>query len=166
MLENYILSVSNAELKIFILSMLPITELRFSIPYGYFVLDTPLWIASGISILGNITIGYITLSIIGPIMSSIQKISFFSFIIKKIFIITRRKSDIIDRLKIIGLLFFIGIPMPFTGVWTGSLGAYLFGLNRNKSILAIIGGVLLSSFIVSIICYGSKEMLLYFNIII
>ena len=69
-------------------------------------------------------------------------------------------------MKFIGLLLFVGIPMPFTGVWTGSLAAYLFGLNTFKSMLTIIGGVLLSSTVVTLISYTSKELLVYFNIIL
>tara|TARA_Y100000994_G_scaffold212820_1_gene187827 strand:+ start:180 stop:680 length:501 start_codon:yes stop_codon:yes gene_type:complete len=166
MVENYISLISSNELKVFILSMLPITELRFSIPYGYFILEMPIFKTAILSIIGNILIGYFIIIAIGPIMSNIRKIYLFKKVINSIFSITRRKGARIDKLKFFGLLLFVGIPMPFTGVWTGSLAAYLFGLNTFKSILTIIGGVLLSSSIVTFICFSSKELLLYFNIII
>ena len=166
MVENYISLISSNELKVFILSMLPITELRFSIPYGYFILEMPIFKTAILSIIGNILIGYLIIIAIGPIMNNIRKIYLFKKIINRIFSITRRKGARIDKLKFFGLLLFVGIPMPFTGVWTGSLAAYLFGLNTFKSILTVIGGVLLSSSIVTFICFSSKELLLYFNIII
>tara|TARA_Y100000996_G_scaffold168964_1_gene131358 strand:- start:3237 stop:3737 length:501 start_codon:yes stop_codon:yes gene_type:complete len=166
MVENYISLISSNELKVFILSMLPIAELRFSIPYGYFILEMPIFKTAILSIIGNILIGYLIIIAIGPIMSNIRKIYLFKKVINRIFSITRRKGARIDKLKFFGLLLFVGIPMPFTGVWTGSLAAYLFGLNTFKSILTIIGGVLLSSSIVTFICFSSKELLLYFNIII
>ena len=166
MIENYISLISSNELKVFILSMLPITELRFSIPYGYFVLEMSVFKTAILSIIGNILIGYLIIIAIGPIMNKVRKIYFLKRIIDRIFSITRKKGARIDKLKFIGLLLFVGIPMPFTGVWTGSLAAYLFGLNTFKSILSIIGGVLLSSSIITFICISSKELLLYFNIII
>ena len=166
MIENYISLISSDELKVFILSMLPITELRFSIPYGYFILEMSVFKAAIISIIGNILIGYLIILAIGPIMRSLKKIYFFKKLINSIFSITRKKGAKIDKLKFVGLLFFVGIPMPFTGVWTGSLAAYLFGLNTFKSMLTIIGGVFLSSTVVTFISYTSKELLLYFNIII
>ena len=52
-------------------------------------------------------------------------------------------------LKFYGLIFFVGIPLPLTGVWTGSLAAYLFGLSKKKSILAITSGLILSASIVT-----------------
>jgi len=166
MLENYLSIIGSDELKVFILSMLPITELRFSIPYGYFILEISLLKAVTLSVIGNIIIGYMIILVIGPIMNIMRKNSFISNVINKIFSITRKRGYIIDKLKFIGLLLFIGIPMPFTGVWTGSLAAYLFGLGKYKSALTIIGGVILSSTIVTLISYFSKELLLYFNIII
>ena len=48
-----------------------------------------------------------------------------------------------------GLIIFVGIPLPLTGVWTGSLASYLFGLSKSKSVFAIICGVLISSSIVT-----------------
>jgi uncharacterized membrane protein len=53
---------------------------------------------------------------------------------------------------------FVGIPLPLTGVWTGSLAAYLFGLSRKKSIIAITTGVLISSIIVTSISVFSIKL--------
>tara|TARA_A100000164_G_scaffold29969_1_gene23204 strand:+ start:373 stop:570 length:198 start_codon:yes stop_codon:yes gene_type:complete len=61
-------------------------------------------------------------------------------------------------LKFYGLILFVGIPLPLTGVWTGSLAAYLFGLSKKKSVLAICVGLLISSFIVTSISYFSIKL--------
>ena len=53
-----------------------------------------------------------------------------------------------------GLVIFVGIPLPGTGAWTGSLVAGLLHMPRKKSFLAIIVGVLLASAIMSIVSYG------------
>ena len=148
--------VTNESLKIFILSMLPITELRFSIPYGILRYDLPIMNVVFISIIGNIVIGIIVIYIIGPIMNVIKKISFFNSFVEYIFSRTKKRGKIIDKMKFYGLIIFVGIPFPLTGVWTGSLAAYLFDLSKQRSILAIILGVLISSTVVTLLTiYGN-----------
>ena len=60
-------------------------------------------------------------------------------------------------------MIFIGIPLPFTGVWTGSLAAYLFGVTRKRAMLAIVFGVLMSATIVTLLTIIANEF--WFNII-
>ena len=141
--------IISENVKIFILSMLPITELRFSIPYGILMYDISIINTVTLSIIGNILIGVLIIYIIGPSMNFLRKFSFIENIITSIFKRTRKKGDIINRLKFFGLIIFVGIPLPLTGVWTGSLASYLFGLSKSKSVFAIICGVLLSSSIVT-----------------
>ena len=141
--------IISENVKIFILSMLPITELRFSIPYGILMYDISIINTVTLSIIGNILIGVLIIYIIGPSMNFLRKFSFIENIITSIFKRTRRKGDIVNRLKFFGLIIFVGIPLPLTGVWTGSLASYLFGLSKSKSVFAIICGVLLSSSIVT-----------------
>ena len=73
-----------------------------------------------------------------------------------IFSKTKHRGKIINQKKFYGLIIFVGIPLPFTGVWTGALASYLFGLSQIKSSIAIIFGVIISSFIVtSISLFGN-----------
>ena len=53
-----------------------------------------------------------------------------------------------------GLLLFVGIPLPGTGAWTGAGLAVLLNMNKKKSFLYIMLGVILASIIMSIISYG------------
>lgn len=52
------------------------------------------------------------------------------------------------------LFLFVGIPLPGTGAWTGTLAASILDMDFKKSILAVIGGVLLAGVIVGLICSG------------
>ena len=151
--------LENESLKIFILSMLPITELRFSIPYGILFYKLPMESVIFLSIIGNIIIGVIVIYIIGPIMNIFKKIKTFNSVIQYIFTRTKTRGKIIDNMKFYGLVIFVGIPFPLTGVWTGSLAAYLFNLSKKKSILAIILGVLISSAIVTLLTIYGKIIL-------
>jgi len=136
-------------LKILILSMLPVTELRFSIPYGIKFYTLSIQYIVLLSVIGNILIGIAVIYIIGPFMNILKKIHLFKSIIEYIFKKTKTKGDVIDKRKFYGLIVFVGIPLPLTGVWTGALAAYLFNLSKKRSILAIMIGVLISSTIVT-----------------
>ena len=151
--------LDNESLKIFILSMLPVTELRFSIPYGILAYDLPIKNVVLFSMMGNIIVGVIIIYIIGPIMKILKKIKILNSIIEYIFIRTKKRGKIIDNMKFYGLIIFVGIPFPLTGVWTGSLAAYLFDLSKQKTILAIILGVFISSAIVTVLTVYGKIIL-------
>tara|TARA_B100001142_G_scaffold65922_1_gene65507 strand:- start:21978 stop:22451 length:474 start_codon:yes stop_codon:yes gene_type:complete len=152
------LALNNEHLKVFILSMLPITELRGSIPWGIKFYSLSVYEIVLISIIGNILIGVLILYAIGPIMYILSKNNLFKNFLNYIFKRTKKKGKMIYFLKFYGLILFVGIPMPLTGVWTGSLAAFLFGLSRKKSIIAITLGVLISSFIVTSISVFSIKL--------
>ena len=156
---NFLDLISNNEhLKVFILSMLPITELRGSIPWAIKFYSISVTEIVMLSIIGNILIGILILYALGPIMKLLSKNTLFKNILIFIFKRTKKKGKMIYLLKFYGLIIFVGIPMPLTGVWTGSLAAYLFGLSRKKSIIAITTGVLISSFIVTSISIFSIKL--------
>ena len=138
--------------------MLPITELRFSIPY-FILVDNLMWQKVFIiSVLGNILIGIVILYIIAPGMFIVKKYNYFKKIINYILIRTKTKSKIINNYKLFGLILFIGIPLPLTGVWTGALASYLFSIPRKKAIIGIVIGVLISSIIMLSLTLLGKEM--------
>lgn len=141
--------LENEHLKIIIMSMLPITELRASIPWGIKFYSLSVFEIVLLSLLGNILIGILVLYALGPIMELLSKNKIFKRILLYIFNRTKRKGKMIYLLKFYGLILFVGIPLPLTGVWTGSLAAYLFGLSKKKSILAITFGLILSASIVT-----------------
>ena len=162
-MQKYMLIIDNLfqneVFKVFLLSMLPITELRFSIPYGINVYSIPIFQVVLISILGNILIGILIVYIIGPIMYYLKKVPIFNKLINYIFNRTLNKSKSIEKRKFYGLLLFVSIPLPMTGVWTGALAAYLLNLNRYHSIFAISLGVMLSATIVTALTLFSIDLI-------
>ena len=64
------------------------------------------------------------------------------------------KRSQIDKYGYLGLVLFVGIPLPGTGAWTGSLVAILLGLDKKKSFICILIGVMLAAAIMSIVSYG------------
>ena len=64
------------------------------------------------------------------------------------------KREQIDKYGYLGLIIFVGIPLPGTGAWTGALLAIMLGMNRKKSFICILLGVLMAAVIMSILSYG------------
>ena len=65
-----------------------------------------------------------------------------------------KKSDALKKGEFIGLLLFVGIPLPGTGAWMGSLIASLFNVDIKKASLAIFLGLILATIIMSVLSYG------------
>ena len=66
---------------------------------------------------------------------------------------TYNRSKIIQKRRYYGLMLFVSLPFPFTGVWTGSLASNLLGLSKQKSIFAVLVGVIISSTAVTSMVY-------------
>ena len=143
--------------------MLPITEQRLSIPY-FILFENYTWYYSIlISIVGNITIGIIIYLMIAPIMIYLLKVKYLGYLISLILENTRRRfSKIKNNSKTLGLICFIGLPLPFTGVWTGVLGAYLMKLPNYKVIISIVLGVIISAIIVGSLTILGNEIWISF----
>lgn len=144
------------QLATMILAMLPVTELRFSIPFALKVLHLPIWEAMFWSILGDIIPALLIIYFVGPVSKFLRRKSkiadrFFHWLFAK----TRRKFDkgYADWGKI-ALMFFVAIPLPGTGSWTGSIAAWLFDINKKESVIYIGLGVILSAIIVTLISLG------------
>ena len=148
---DLILDINIDALRIFLYSMFPITELRASIPY-FILVEKIIWIkVFFFSVIGNIFIGILVRYIVSPIMLFLRKNLYLNKLISYIIDRTYTSSEKIKKYKTGGLILFIGIPLPFTGVWTGSLAAYLFSIPKLYSFLGIVIGVFLSGTIVTLL---------------
>lgn len=137
----------------FIVSMLPIVELRGGIPIAA-VMGIDFLPALVICVAGNLLpIPFILLLII-PIFAYMKKTKLFNPLVTKLETKTLAKREKLEKSEFWGLMIFVGIPLPGTGAWTGALLAALLGIKFKKAILAIILGVLIAAAIMSIIFYA------------
>ena len=139
----------------FLLAMLPITELRVSIPVALETFDLPIWQAYVLSVVGDIIPGVLIIYFIGPISRFLRKWRIADKFFVWLFAHTRSRFD--AKYKVWGnlaLLFFVAIPLPFTGVWTGSVAAWLFGIKKKDSLIYIILGAMLAGVLVTLISLG------------
>jgi len=139
------------EVKVFLFSMLPIFELRGAIPIGVLKYQLPYWKVIPIAIAGNMVPIFFILLFFDLVTRICFAVPFLKKILEAIFARTRKKGEVIEKYEELGLMLFVAIPLPVTGAWTGSLAAYLFGLQFWKSILFIFLGVVIASAVVSLL---------------
>lgn len=70
------------------------------------------------------------------------------------------KSEEIQKYEFWGLMLFVGIPLPGTGAWTGSLIAALLGIRFSRAVAAIFIGVLISAALMAGLSYGILDLIL------
>ena len=134
---------------VFIISMLPIIELRGAIPVAILLFKIPWPMAVLVSIVGNMIPIPLLLLFLEWFFNIISKVPIGHRFTLWLFNRTRRKGKAIERYEAIGLVTFVGIPLPGTGAWTGSLAARIFGISFWRSLLFILLGVVLASAIVT-----------------
>ncbi len=143
------------ELVAFLLSLLPIIELRGGIIAGRALgLDPiPTFV---ICYIGNLIpvpfILWLVKSIINKMRDSKHKMfrKFVKWLDKKV----EKKKGSIEKYGFGGLVLFVGIPLPGTGAWTGCLIASMLDMDKKKSFIATAIGVLMAGIIISLLSMG------------
>lgn len=139
---------------VFMVSMVPLIELRGAIPYGV-AFGLPLWLTYVIAIVGNMLpvpiIYFFARRVLlwGRDKAVIGR--FFTFCLEKGEKAGRKLQTKAGKGLYWALLLFVGIPLPGTGAWTGTLAASLLDMDFKKSTLACMGGVLLAGIIMGVL---------------
>ena len=147
-----------AALQVIILAALPVTELRFSIPAALAMGMSP-WEALGLSAVGNGIPTLILLLVLEPAFKLLSKVYFFRRIIESVLERTRKKGDKVQKYGALGLMMFVAVPLPGTGVWTGSLLAYFFGIKFWYALPALWGGMLAAGVLVTLASLGVLKII-------
>ncbi len=140
------------ELVVFIISMIPILELRGSLIAAGF-LKMRFFSTYLLAVLGNMLPIPFILIFIDKIFLLLKKTPLKNTVTR----IEKRaasKSDIIEKYGKFGLFLFVAIPIPGTGAWTGSLAAVMLRMKFKDAILPIFLGVLTAGLIMSLISFG------------
>lgn len=148
------------ELATFLLSMLPVTELRASLPLALTVFELPLSEAFLLSFFGNIIPIFLIFWLFPPVYDFAQKhIDVLERVFaRKIEKLEKKHKERYHSLGWIFLVILVAIPLPGSGVWTGSLVAIIFNIERKYAIPAIIAGLFLSGLIVAGITLGIEGL--------
>ena len=134
---------------IFFISLLPVIELRGSIPIGYYQ-GLPWYTNMITSIIGNILPVPFILLFVVKVFEFMKKRNIMVNVIEKIEKRAMSRSESIANKEFLGLMLFVAIPFPGTGAWTGALIAALLQFDRKKSFVYIFIGVLIAASLVTL----------------
>ena len=148
------------ELIVFIISLMPILELR-----GGLIAASLLGLSAIksfiICFIGNIIPIPFILWLITPIFNYLKKTKLFKGMVTKLETKAMNKKYQIERLQYIGLLLFVGIPLPGTGAWTGCLIAALLNMDKKKAMIYAILGVVMAGIIMLLLSYGILDKIVH-----
>jgi len=151
---------------IILLTMIPLLELRASVPAGILGLEvqipfteitvaltpTPWPTVLIIAIIANWILGILIYYLMEFILKVTSIIPFIKRIKENILLRAQKKiHKYVQKYGIIGLAFFIGIPLPGSGVYTGALGAYMIGMEKKNFAIASFIGVTIAGVAMTII---------------
>ena len=155
-MTEYLTEIFNfisTEFKVLFTAVLPIIEVRGAIPVGIALGMSPLH-ATIIAFLGSIIpIPFIMLTI-RPIFKYLRTTRTFKKMVNKITKKSIEKSENIQKYGYIGLFIFVAIPLPGTGVWSGSLIASLLDMRLKYAFPAIVLGNMVAAIAIMILSFG------------
>lgn len=147
---------------LFIVSMIPLIELRGSVVLGA-AIGMP-WLPSLlISIVGNILPVPFLIIFGKKILNWLKRTKTFSNAAHKYEQKLLNKSDKVQKYSAIGLYLFVAIPLPGTGAWSGSVLAALLDMNLKDALPSIIAGVITAGIIMTLGSYGFINILSIFS---
>ena len=141
----------------FLLSLLPIAELRGGIPYAIISGINPLT-AYIICVGANLLSFPITYFFLTFFHSHFLKMEWYASLFEKFVERTRGKvQESVAKYGFWGLMVFVMIPLPVTGAYNCSFAAWLFGFEKKKAFLAVSLGVIIAGLIVTAVVVGGVE---------
>ena len=160
---------NNVILATIIIAMIPIIELRGAIPFainqdfwGVYALNQ--WTAMAWSLLGSCAVVFVLAALFLPIINWLKKTKLFGKLAQAIENRIKNKSEAIDGTnekslrfskiywkKVIATFIFVAIPLPLTGVWTGTCLAVFMGLDYWTTCITVIGGNIVAGVLISLI---------------
>lgn len=160
--------IGNSYLVIFILSMIPVVELRGAIPVGIHAYGMPWWSSALVSVAGGAVVTVLLLCFLEPMFALLKKTKLFG---KAVGFFERRfkkKSDKIEQkvedaqqqgkkqgrifwIKFFSVLTFVAVPLPGTGVWTGAAVAVFLNMRFREAFSALTLGNAVAAAAVTVI---------------
>ena len=143
------------EILVFIISLMPILELRGGLLAAALLgLDPlPSYI---ISIIGNVIPVPFIILLITKVLTWMKnsKVNFFNKIANWLDEKVEKNKGQIEKFGYLGLVLFVGIPLPGTGAWTGALIASVLNMEKKKTFVAVLAGIVMASIIMMILSFG------------
>ena len=152
------MSLLHASLMTFLISMVPVLELRGAIPVGVAGGLSPL-VAMCIAIVGNLVPIPFLIVFTRHVFKWLKTKGRIGLLVDKLEARATEKSEIVLKYAWVGLCILVAIPLPGTGAWTGALVAAVLNMRLKKAMPAIVLGVFIAGFIVTCLTYGVTHLL-------
>lgn len=146
-------------LKVFLLSMVPLVEQRGAIPWGILGENLSPVMVFFLSLFGSLLPAPFVFLLSGKILDIARKFKWLDWFTKFVDKKLQKGSKKLEKYKEIGLITFIGIPLPTTGIWTGSAVAAFLGLSFKKSMICAFFGGVVSAIIITIVSMVAPAIL-------
>ena len=143
----------SSELLVFLISLLPILELRGGMIAAR-ILGLPFLKAFVFCFIGNMVPIPFILLFIRRVFQWLKRFSFVNGAIERVEARSVRKAETVKKYRLWGLLLLVAIPLPGTGAWTGALVADLLDIRIKHALPVIAVGVLIAGAIMSAVTYG------------
>lgn len=141
------------EAQVMILSALPVTELRATIPIAIGLGMEPM-IALFYALLGNFIPVIPLLLWLPGVINLLNKYDHSRKLVQWVFSRTRANSAKLQKYKALGLMLIVSVPLPLTGIWSGSIAAFLFGIPFIMALPAITLGMIIAGILVTLASMG------------
>lgn len=139
--------------------MVPLIEQRGAIPIGILHYHLNPWLVAGVSLIGSLIPAPFIYFFFNKIFAWMKTIKLFdkftNFVERKV----QKGSKKLEKYKEIGLITFVGIPLPTTGLWTGTAVAAFMGLDFKKSMVCVFLGGIISAVLISILSVAAPALL-------
>lgn len=145
---------------VFFMSMVPLIEQRGAIPVGIFGYNLDYFSVFFISLIGSFVPAPFIYMFFNKIFYWMKTVKVFDKFTKFLENKIQKNSKKLEKYEEIGLITFVGIPLPTTGLWTGSAVAAVLGLDFKKSMICVFIGGFISALIITSICYFAPS---FFN---
>ena len=152
------MSLAHTIVMTFLISMVPVLELRGAIPVGVAGGLTPL-AALAIAVVGNLLPVPILILFTRRVFRWLKSKARFHAMVEKLEARAARKSRVVLRYAWLGLFILVAIPLPGTGAWTGALVAAVMDMRLKKAMPAIALGVVAAGLVVTCLTYGVTHLL-------
>lgn len=155
--------MSSRDWYILALSMLPLTELRATIPLAISLGMFP-WRAFWLAVVGNLLPVAPILLLLPSLEKGLSHFPRIGWFFQKFLRKTRGKGEQVKKYGALGLMLFVLIPLPGTGAWTGAVLAWVFGLSFVSAFLAISVGVMGAGILVTLACLGLVQVAHFYGV--
>ena len=152
------MTLLHAALMTFLISMVPVLELRGAIPVGVAGGLTPL-AAMVIAMVGNLVPIPFLILFTRRVFNWLKTKGRLKAMVEKLEARAAEKSQVVLKYASVGLCILVAIPLPGTGAWTGALVAAVLNMRLKSALPAIIIGVVIAGFIVTCLTYGGTHLL-------